>query len=406
MAISVVMPALEMAQETGKLLAWRKNEGEQVTKGEPLLEIETDKAVVEVEAPADGLLAAVTAKVGDEIPVGQTIAWLLKPGEQAPAAASPQTTPSARATSTSERVSTTPAASGSGNAGALPQISPKARRLAKELGVDFTIMKGTGPDGVITAEDVQAFADAKPTAATPSDTSTTVSPLAASQSLSAIARLMAERTTQSWTSVPHFFVSRDVDAVSLIEFQKSAAAKLASTGGPKLSITDLLVALVARVLVNHPRINSMWADGTIKSNSDVNISVAMAVKDGVVSAVIHSAQSKSIEEICGKRIELTELARNNKLRPADISGGTFTISNLGMFQVDAFTAIIPQPQAAILAVGGISDRVVAIDGKPAVRPTMTITLSSDHRVIDGARAAEFLRDLVAAIGESRKWLGA
>jgi pyruvate dehydrogenase E2 component (dihydrolipoamide acetyltransferase) len=175
-------------------------------------------------------------------------------------------------------------------------------------------------------------------------------------------------------------------------------------GATKLSITDVLVGLVARVLQKHPKINSSWADGTIKPNKDVNVSVAMAVKEGVVSAVIHSAQSKTLAEICAQRQELTELARTNKLRPADISGGTFTISNLGMFKVDAFTAIIPQSQAAILAVGGISDRVVAVDGKPAVRPVMTITLSSDHRVIDGARAAEFLRDLVDAILEPQKWL--
>jgi pyruvate dehydrogenase E2 component (dihydrolipoamide acetyltransferase) len=204
--------------------------------------------------------------------------------------------------------------------------------------------------------------------------------------------------------VPHFFVSRDVNAAALCEFQKANAARIEKTGEGKLSITDLLIALVTRVLEKHPRINSSWAGGTIKPNREVNISVAMAVKDGVVSAVIHSAQSKTLQEICAKRQELTELARNNKLRPTDISGGTFTISNLGMFKVDAFTAIIPQPQAAILAVGGISDRVVAVDGKPAVRPVMTMTLSSDHRVIDGARAADFLSDLVDAILEPQKWL--
>jgi pyruvate dehydrogenase E2 component (dihydrolipoamide acetyltransferase) len=145
-------------------------------------------------------------------------------------------------------------------------------------------------------------------------------------------------------------------------------------------------------------------DGAIKPNKDVNISIAMAVKDGVVSAVIHNAQNKTLSEISSKRRELTELARNNNLRPTDIAGGTFTISNLGMYKVDAFTAIIPQSQAAILAVGGISDRVVALEGIPAVQPMMTITLSSDHRVIDGARAAEFLRDLADAISEPEKWL--
>jgi len=395
MAISVVMPALEMAQETGKLLAWRKSEGDRVTKGEPLLEIETDKAVVEVEAPGDGVLAGISAKVGDEIPVGQTIAWLVKPGEQPPAARETKS-PSARASSAPTHAAAAAAAWQAPQAA--PQISPKARRLAKELGVDFTNIRGTGPDGVITAEDVQAFADGKTSA--PAALAVAV----AAEPLNPIARLMAERTTQSWTQVPHFFVAREVDCTELLNVQKNLATEIGLKRRARLSITDLLVTLAARVLVKHPRINASWKDGTIQLIKDVNISVAMAVKDGVVSAVIHNADTKLLADICVLRQELTELARANRLRPADITGGTFTISNLGMFKVDAFTAIIPPPQAAILAVGGISDRVVAMDGKPAVRPIMTITLSCDHRVIDGARAAEFLDELVRAIAEPHKWL--
>ena len=397
MAISVVMPALEMAQETGKLLAWRKNEGEQVAKGEPLLEIETDKAVVEVEAPGDGVLAGVTARVGDEIPVGQTIAWLVKPGEQPPAASETKSH-SARATSAPARAAAAAAPAVSPTQNISPQISPKARRLAKELGIDFTAMRGTGPDGVITAEDIQAFADGMSAAPATPITS------AAAELLGPIARLMAERTTQSWTEVPHFFVARDVDATQLLQAKKNLEAGVEQKRGAKLSITDLLVALVARVLAKHPRINATWKDGNIQPNKEVNISVAMAVKDGVVSAVIHNADTTRVADVCTQRQELTERARANRLRPADITGGTFTISNLGMFKVDAFTAIIPPPQAAILAVGGISDRVVAVEGEPAVRPIMTITLSSDHRVIDGARAAEFLEELAGAITEPDKWL--
>ena len=400
MAISVVMPALEMAQETGKLLAWRKREGEQVTRGEPLLEIETDKAVVEVEAPGDGVLAGVTAKVGDEIPVGQTIAWLVKPGEQPPTESEAKS-PSARATSAPARAAAAAAPALAQAPGAAPQISPKARRLAKELGIDFSTIRGTGPDGVITAEDVQTFADGKSAAPARAAAAATAN---ATEPLSPIARLMAERTTQSWTQVPHFFVSRDVDATELLNAKKRLEAGIEQKHSAKVSITDLLVALVARVLTKHPRINASWKDGNIQLNKDVNISVAMAVKEGVVSAVIHNAHTTHLDEICVQRQQLTELARGNRLRPADISGGTFTISNLGMFKVDAFTAIIPPPQAAILAVGGVSERVVAVEGKPAVRPIMTITLSSDHRVIDGARAAEFLGDLAGAITEPGKWL--
>lgn len=395
MAISVVMPALEMAQETGKLLAWRKKEGEPVVKGEPLLEIETDKAVVEVEAPGDGILAGITAQAGAEIPVGQTIAWLVQPGEAPPAQSAPAA-PSARGTSAQERAAVTTAAAAPGpSAAAAPQISPKARRLAQELGIDVSQLRGTGPDGVITAEDVQAAANAK------------VSPAAApaeGEKLSQIARLMAERTSQSWTTVPHFFVVRDVDATELRAAHQRLGPAIEKSRGVRVTLTDLLIALVARVLRKHPRVNSMWTGQTIRPNPDVNISVAMAVEDGVVGAVIHKADALEVGEISAQRRDLTDRARANKLRPADISGGTFTISNLGMYEVDAFTAIITPPQAAILAVGGMADRVVPVDGKPEVRPVMTLTLSSDHRVIDGARAAQFMKDLADALRAPNKSL--
>ncbi len=394
MAISVVMPALEMAQETGKLLAWRKKEGERVTKGEPLLEIETDKAVVEIEAPGDGILAGVTADVGAVIPVGETIAWLVAAGEKPPAK-SATVAPAARATSGPERAAAAAAPVSSERISVAAQISPKARRLAKELGVDISKVHGTGPDGTITSEDVQNFADAKGAPAT--------APVA-TESLSQVARLMAERTTQSWTSVPHFFLVRDVDCSELIAAQKRISNESEKGQSPAPTITDLLIALLARVLANHPRMNASWTGEAIRSNPDVNISVAMAVKDGVVGAVIHKANSLKLSEISAQRRELTERARAGRLRPADISGGTFTLSNLGMYKVDAFSAIITPPQAAVLAVGTIADRVVAIDGQPAVRPMMTMTLSSDHRVVDGARAAEFLSELADAIQIPEKGL--
>jgi len=399
MAISVVMPALEMAQETGKLLAWRKKEGERVTKGEPLLEIETDKAVVEIEAPGDGVLAGVTAGVGAVIPVGETIAWLVAPGEKPPAKTAAASAPAARASSAS------PSAAHGSSAGPAhapaseaPQISPKARRLAKELGVDIAHLRGTGPGGVISTEDVQAAASGKPASSAAAPASTPA------EALGPIARLMAERTTHSWTSVPHFFLVRDIDAGKLVEAQKRLSAEVEKANAAKLSVTDLLIALVARALAKHPRMNSSWTGSTIQANPDINISVAMAVKDGVVAPVIARANSAPLASISQQRRDLAERARANRLRPADLAGGTFTISNLGMYSVDAFTAIITPPQAAILAVGGISDRVVAVDGKPAVRPMITLTLSTDHRVADGARAAEFMVDLADAIRDPAKWL--
>jgi pyruvate dehydrogenase E2 component (dihydrolipoamide acetyltransferase) len=394
MAISVVMPALEMAQENGKLLAWRKNEGDRVRKGEPLLEIETDKAVVEVEAPGDGILAGVTAQVGAVIPVGETIAWLVAPGEKPPSATVATAAPGARATSAAHAAAT-PAIQEKKPPmpAAVPQISPKARRLAKELGVDFAQIRGTGPDGTITSEDVQAFAEGKA-----SSVATTAAP-AVPETLSQVARLMAERTTQSWTSVPHFFLVKTVDAGKLVEAQKRASAN-----GAAVTVTDVLIAVLAKVLANHPEMNASWTGTAIRRNPDVNISVAMAVKDGVVGAVIQKANTAKLADISRQRRELTERARAGRLHPADITGGTFTLSNLGMYKVDAFSAIITPPQAAVLAVGAIADAVVAVDGKPAVRPMMTMTLSSDHRVVDGARAAEFLAALAAAIEEPEKWL--
>jgi len=392
------MPALEMAQETGKLLAWRKKEGERVSKGEPLLEIETDKAVVEVEAPGDGILAGITADVGAVIPVGETIAWLVAPGEKPPAKSSATAAPAARATSGVAQHASTASPAHEKQTAATLQISPKARRLAKELGVDIGQVRGTGPDGTISSEDVQRAADSKGATGAVAAAPSAVEPL------SQVARLMAERTTQSWTSVPHFFLVRDVDCSELVAAQKkwSAEAEKAQSAAP--TITDLLIGIVARVLAKHPRMNASWTGEGIRSNAEINISVAMAVKDGVVGAVIHKAYSAKLAQISAQRRELTERARAGRLRPADITGGTFTLSNLGMYKINAFSAIITPPQAAILAVGSISERVVAVDGKPGIRPMMTMTLSSDHRVVDGARAAEFLSDLANAIREPEKML--
>jgi pyruvate dehydrogenase E2 component (dihydrolipoamide acetyltransferase) len=259
------------------------------------------------------------------------------------------------------------------------KVSPKAKRLAKELGVDLSTIRGTGPDGTVTSEDVEAAAKA-PRAA----------PAEEPAALSAIARLMAERTTQSWTTTPHFFLVRDIDARPLVEARERL-------GKSSITHTDLLVAIAARVLAKHPKMNATWSGGRIQMNPGINISVAMAVKDGVVGAVIPNADRTPIAEIAAQRKELTERARSGHLRPQDLTGGTFTISNLGMHGIDAFSAIITPPQAAVLAVGRIAERVVPVDGKPGIRPMFTVTLSSDHRVVDGAQAALFLNDLAEAV---------
>lgn len=397
MAISVVMPALEMAQETGKLLAWRKKEGESVAKGEPLLEIETDKAVVEIESPAGGILAGVKSHEGAVVPVGEIIAWIVAPGEQPPAP-SVAAVPSGRTKTEQPKSSAVAPASAQSSASQSINISPKARRLAKEHGIDIAQINGTGPEGSITTDDVIAAKDFG--ASAPDATAAAAS----SAPLSAIARLMAERTTKSWTTVPHFFVVRDADCAALLELQKNLKSKRQSPQSSSPTITDCLVGLIARVLERHPALNSSWTGDNIRANPDINISLAIAVTGGVVAPVIQKANSAPLADIATQRASLSERARSGQLSPADISGGTFTISNLGMLKVDSFTAIITPPQAAVLAVGAASDRVVAIDGKPVVRSVMTLSLSSDHRVVDGARAAAFMNDLVEAIREPDKWL--
>ena len=403
------MPALEMAQETGKLLAWRKKEGEAIAKGEPLLDVETDKAVVEIESPADGILAGVKAHAGDVIPVGQTIAWIVGPGEKPPveeaAAASGRRMDSKAVPTTAAAATSSAAAPSTPTSGA--RISPKARRLAREHGVDLSRVRGTGSEGEIQAEDVLAFvaSGGSPAgAASPTGAEKPQAEAYATQTPTQVARLMAERTTQSWTTAPHFFVTREIDASALLAAREKFGPGIEKERGVKLSHTDLLVAAVAHALGKHPLVNASWTGDAVRLHPEINVGIAMAVDDGVVVASIPGANTKKLGEIAVLRRDLTDRARSGKLRPADITGATFTISNLGMYQVDAFTAIIVSPQAAILAVGRIADRVVPVDGKPGIRPVMTLTLSCDHRVFDGARAALFLNDLASAILEPKTLL--
>ncbi len=395
MAISIVMPALEMAQETGKIISWLKKEGDSIAKGEPIAEIETDKVVLEVEAAADGVLAGVSASAGDVVQVGKTIAWIVAPGERPPVEAA-AAVPAARTMSDQARA----ASAASSTAPAVRQeapeakASPKARRMAKELGVDLTKVRGTGPGGTISGEDVEAAAKAAPASApAPPPAAMAAGPVV----MTSIARLMAERTTQSWTTAPHFFLVREIDASGLIAAREKH--------GKAITHTDLLVALVARALVKHPKMNASWAGGAIHLNPSVNISIAIAVKDGVVGAVIPNADTASLADISAKRQDLAERARAGRLHPPDVTGGTFTISNLGMFGVDAFSAIITPPQAAVLAVGRIVDRVVPVNGLIGIRPILTMTLSSDHRVVDGAQAAAFLKDVAEALTSAQLLVG-
>jgi pyruvate dehydrogenase E2 component (dihydrolipoamide acetyltransferase) len=364
-----------------------------------LLEVETDKAVVEVEALADGFLAGVQAKEGDVIAVGRTIAWIVDKGEPAPPADEAPAAAVASATAPTAKAGESVAPSGDAAIlGAKVKISPKARRLASELHVSLDNLRGSGPGGEILASDVEVAAKSLASGAAAQSAGAKI------ETLTAIGRLMAERTTQSWTTVPHFFLVRELDASALQQMREELATSTSAGPGIKITHTDLLIALVARVLVQHPHMNASWTPDGIQLHAAVNIAIAIAVNDGVIAAVIPNAHVASIAEIATLRRELAERGKSGKSRPRDFAGATFTISNLGMFQIDSFSAIIPPPQAAILAVGAITERVIVVNGQPAVRGMMTLTLSCDHRVVDGARGARYLIDLAQAIAEPQKYL--
>jgi pyruvate dehydrogenase E2 component (dihydrolipoyllysine-residue acetyltransferase) len=372
----VIMPALGMNQDIGRVVAWLRSEGETVAKGDPIMEIETDKATVEVEAPASGVLAAVSAREGDEVPVGQRVAVIVRAGETLVGAAPAEAADAAPAAGPRVHASSPPIASrpASPTKAGRVRASPLARRLAADAGVDLSAVAGSGPGGAVKAADVGRPAE----------------PV----SRSGIWSSMARRTAESWSSVPHFFLEREVEAGRLWSWHASAAR-----GDPNVTFTDLLVRLTAACLPRHPLVNGRWDGSRTVENSEVNVGVAVAVEQGLVVPVIHRADRLTLAQVTERRRQLVDRARDGRLRLEDLQGGTFTISNLGMYAVDAFSAIVNQPQAAILAVGRIRERLVPVNGQPQVRQTLRLTLSCDHRAVDGARAAAFLTELGDLIEE-------
>ena len=432
MAKDVVMPALGMAQETGILVQWLKSEGDPVEKGELLMEVETDKATMEVEAPAAGTLANVTAAVGDEIPVGEVIALILAPGEEAPEEAEvPARAGTSAAPPAAKEGAATPAtplatrvagdhdvdlaqvtgsgkrikkddvlayiAQRDGEAGKdgsrLSPASPKARRLARDQNLDVADLSGSGPGGAVVAADVEAAVAQMAEAPVPARAADRAP--ATADEISKKWRVMARRLTESWQTVPHFYLSREANASRLLAWRESALQR----HDVRITVTDLLVKLIAVALGKHPRVNASWREETIVRNEEVNVGLAVAVEDGLIVPVIHRADRLGLQQIAERRKEMVERALADKPTVADLQDGTFTLSNLGMFGVDEFSAIVNPPQAAILAVGRIADKVVPLNGQPAVLPTMTLTLACDHRVVDGARGARFLETVVGSIEE-------
>lgn len=368
MPAEVIMPALGMAQETGKVLRWLKLDGADVVKGEPLLEVETDKVTVEIESPSDGTLAGISAADGVEVQVGTVIAFVLEADEALPAAGvSPPGAPEERAAdrgAAPEPAAVAPVPDASSRR---RLASPKARRLAQTAGIDLDLLAGSGPNGAVVAADVEA---ARSTAG----------------EIGAVWQRMAVRMERAWREVPQFVLTREVDATAL-----------QAGRGEGVTVTDLLVKRCAEALVRHPRLTMSWHDGGLVAGPGINVGIAVATDEALVVPVVHGADRLSVAEISARRKALVDAARAGTLRPDDVQAGTFTISNLGAFGVDAFQAIVNSPQAAILAVGRILERPASVHGALTVRPLLTLTVTFDHRVVDGARGAEFLDTLASLI---------
>ena len=383
MAVNVIMPAMGATQETGRLVRWFKQEGDSVSKGEMLMEVETEKSVVEVEAPASGVLVRVTASPDDDIPVGQVIALIVEPGESPTPQRETPAPSGGRRRQTRARKATRPratakteAGTGSGNGRTL--ASPAAKRLAKERGLDLTGVRGTGPEGAVVARDVLSLAPGAQAEAGADN------PIP----LTRMRRLIGERMASSKQTAPHFYLSMEVDMTG-VEARRDASKQQGTEPVP--SVNDFILKAVGLALAESPAMNASWSDQGIEQHGEVNLGMAVAVEDGLVVPVIRNADKLPLEELALRSRELATQAQNRKLTPANYQGGTFTVSNLGMFGVDSFTAIINPPQCGILAVGRVAPRVVADGNDIAVRPMMTMTLSADHRVVDGAIGARFLQ---------------
>ena len=390
--------------ESGTIVKWLKSEGEKVEKGEPLYELDTDKVTQEVEADAAGVLLKIAVAEG-EVPVGETIAFVGEEGEEV--AVTPVKAPEPSAAAPAPSAEGAPSENGGGASVAETQSSPAparadgrikasplARRIARERGIDLAQVRGTGPEGRIVAEDVER-AEAQPAAA-PAAAAAPVGEIEVVP-LSNIRKTIARRLTEAWT-IPVFQLTVDADMGRALALREELV-KRTGEGGPKPTVTDVLTKVCAIALMRNRPVNALFAEDGIQRYPSANVGIAVAAPQGLVVPVIQRADTLSIPEIAAARSDLVGRARDNKLRTEDMSNGTFTISNLGMFAVDQFVAVLNPPQAAILAVGATVEKPVAKNGEIVVRPMLTLTLSCDHRSIDGADGARFLGDVKSFLEE-------
>jgi pyruvate dehydrogenase E2 component (dihydrolipoamide acetyltransferase) len=397
MATEIKLPRLGQGMESGTIVKWLKSEGDAVEKGEPLYELDTDKVTQEVEADASGILLKIRIAEG-EVEVGKTIAVIGEAGEAVPDEQQESATRPAREqqrTAVREARVQELRPSSSRTNGRI-KASPLARRIARERGVDLANVAGTGPEGRVVAEDVERAAAGAVSVLAPSPPSDTVLQGEVEvQPLSSMRKTIARRLTEAWqVPVFHLFVSVDMTRALAL---RSRLVELHADARP--TISDLLTKLCAAALVRHPDVNSSFTDQGIERHPNANVGIAVAVPDGLIVPVITACEQRTVAEIARIRADLVERARAGKLRQADLEQGTFTISNLGMYGIERFTAVINPPQAAILAVGAIQDKPVAVDGQVVVRPQMDLMLTCDHRALNGAVGAEFLATLKELLAE-------
>jgi pyruvate dehydrogenase E2 component (dihydrolipoamide acetyltransferase) len=411
MATPIIMPKFGMTQTEATVVRWLVQEGQTVQTGDPLLEVETDKVNMEVESPASGILSGISVQEGQVVPVTDTIGYILQAGETLPTAATAQ--PEARrVTPVAARVAAAagvdlaqvPAADAAGRVTrrdveaflAKPRATPAARRVARQGGVELASVAGSGPEGRIQAADVAAVVQAQQQAGKPA-----VAQPAADKTiaLQGMRRTIARRMTESYQSAPHITLTVEADMTAAEALRAELNALSEKQKGPRVSVTAILVRVCAWALRRHPLVNAALHGEVIHLHEQANVGVAVALDEGLIVPVMHGVERLGVSEIVRQLDDLSQRARQGRLTPDDVSAGTFTVTNLGMFGVKHFTAIINPPEAAILAVGAIVKRAVVDQATDAVRvrPIMEMTLSADHRVLDGATAARFLADVVSGL---------
>ena len=410
MATKVHMEALSPTMEEGRLVKWAKKEGDAVKSGETLAEVETDKAVMELVARADGQLLKVVVAEGTTVPVGNVVAWIGKPGEKVDGGEpSAPSKPAGNVQQETANVAAAPAPApkqAPARQQPAPQpapapadatrvkASPLARRIASDAGVDLKLVQGSGPGGRVIKRDVEGGATQARAIATPAPSSRLPTPGVPYEDvpLSQIRKTIAKRLAASIGPVPHFFLTTEIDMERAAEAREALNKQLGEEGG-KISFNDIIIKAVALALVQHRACNAWFQDDHIRYWNDVHIGMAVAIEDGLITPVIRNADQKSLREIGAESRELAGRARTRRLKPDEYTGATFSVSNLGMFDIDHFTAVINPPEAGIVAIGSIVPQAVPEGERVVVRRRMHLTMSCDHRVIDGATGAAFLRTL-------------